>query len=199
MTARAKLVSVNVGRPAPLEWRGRVITTSFLKRPVEGPVIVHGVNIEGDQQSDLEVHGGPQKSVYVYPAEHYPFWRGELPGVDLPFGSFGENLNTLGVTEESVHPGDRLRIGDADLIVTRPRFPCIKMAFRFQREDILRRFQLSGRSGFYVGIAREGTIRSGDEIELVRSDSAQPSIAEIFRRDPRIADAADQPAVGATR
>jgi MOSC domain-containing protein YiiM len=169
-----------------------VITTSILKRPVDGPVSVRGVNLEGDQQSDLQVHGGPQKSLYVYPVEHYPFWRKELPGVDLPFGSFGENLTTEGLSESSVHPTDRLRIGTAELVVTRPRFPCIKLAFRFRREDIIRRFQQSGRSGFYTGIVEEGSIQRGDEIELIRAGEPLSSIAEIFRGEA--GGSADDPA-----
>jgi len=128
-----ELISINVGLPREVDWRGRKVLTSIWKTPVEGRVAVRQLNLAGDQQSDLSVHGGPEKAVYVYPSEHYAYWREELPGVDLPWGAFGENLTTQGLREDSVQIGDRLRIGSADFLVTQPRMPCYKLGIRFTR------------------------------------------------------------------
>ena len=123
-----KLASVNVGLPRDVEWRGRPVTTGIFKSPVEGRVRVRTLNLEGDRQADLSVHGGPDKAVYAYPEEHYGYWRQELPGVDLPPGSFGENLTTEGLKETEIRIGDRFRIGSTVLRVTQPRMPCAKLA-----------------------------------------------------------------------
>jgi hypothetical protein len=118
----------------------------------------------------------------MYPAEHYAFWRGELPGTDLPWGAFGENLTIEGLLEDDVRVGDRLRIGSAELVVTRPRKPCFKLAIRLQQPDIVRRFTASGRSGFYLGIAKEGELRAGDAIERIARGGG-PTIREMVQ-DP---------------
>src|SRR5262245_49320367 len=135
-----KLISVSVGRPREVQWQGETVLTSIFKAPVAGRVRVGRFNIAGDEQSDLEVHGGRDKAVYAYPSEHYAFWRGELPGVELPWGAFGENLTTEGLLEGDVHIGDRLRIGSAEFVVTEPRMPCYKLALRFGRPDLVKRF-----------------------------------------------------------
>ena len=122
-----KLLSVNVGLPREIEWHGKLVRTSIFKSPALGSVRVATLNLEGDGQSDLSVHGGVDKAVYVYPAEHYPFWREEVPGLDLPWGAFGENFSTLGLLEETIHIGDRLRVGSAEFVVTQPRMPCFKL------------------------------------------------------------------------
>src|SRR5215471_20612533 len=106
-----KLLSVNVGLPREIEWKGRMVRTSIFKEPVSGRVKVTKLNVDGDQQSDLTVHGGPDKAVYAYPSEHYPFWRGERPDMDLPWGTFGENFTTEGILEGDVRIGDHLQIG----------------------------------------------------------------------------------------
>src|SRR6266516_6613860 len=119
-----KLLSVNVGLPREVEWKGKIVRTSIFKTPVPGRVRVDKLNLEGDQQSDLSVHGGIDKAVYAYPSEHYPFWRQQLPDMDLPWGAFGENFTTTGLLEETFHIGDRLRIGSSEFLVTQPRMPC---------------------------------------------------------------------------
>ena len=159
-----RVISVNVGQPREVEFQGRTILTSIWKTPVEGRVRVAGVNIEGDRQSDLRVHGGPAKAVYVYPSEHYEFWRRELPGVDLPWGAFGENLTTEGLLESDTFAGDVLRIGSAEFVVTQPRMPCFKLGIRFGDQRMIKRFDDSGRLGFYLAIAGEGEIGAGDTI-----------------------------------
>jgi MOSC domain-containing protein YiiM len=173
-----QVISINVGLPREVEWRGELVRTSIFKKPVTGPVRVDRLNIEGDRQSDLTVHGGIDKAVYVYPSEHYDFWRKELPDFDLPWGAFGENLTTNGLTEDAVRIGDRFAIGSAEFVVTQPRMPCFKLTIRFGRADMIKRFYRSGRSGFYLAVAKEGEIGSGDEISLLNRDSDAITIAE---------------------
>jgi MOSC domain-containing protein YiiM len=153
-----RVLSINVGLPREIEWRGEAVTTSIFKSPVPGPVTVRVTNIDGDRQSDLTVHGGARKAVYAYPHEHYAWWRHELPHADLGFGAFGENLTTEGVLETGVSPGDTLEIGTAVFQVTIPRMPCYKLGIRFDRADMVKRFWRSRRCGFYLSVAREGEI-----------------------------------------
>jgi MOSC domain-containing protein YiiM len=111
-----KLLSVNVGLPRDIEWKGKVVRTSIFKTPVTGPVRVAKLNLDGDQQSDLTVHGGIDKAVYAYPSEHYPYWRQQFPGKELPWGVFGENFTTQGLLEKTLHIGDRLRVGSSEFL-----------------------------------------------------------------------------------
>jgi MOSC domain-containing protein YiiM len=145
---------------------------------VSGRVRVTRLNIEGDRQSDLSVHGGPEKAVYAYPSEHYAFWREELPDIDLPWGAFGENLTTEGLLEGSVRIGDRLRVGSAEFVVTQPRLPCFKLGIRFGRADMVKRFQRSGRSGFYLAVAQAGEIAAGDSFAFLSQDEHGVTVAE---------------------
>ena len=176
-----KLISVNVGKPRRVNYDGRVITTAIFKNPVQGEVRVEPLNLAGDKQADLRVHGGPRKAVYAYPSEHYEYWRNELPGVDLGWGGFGENLTTEGLLETDLRTGDRLVIGTAEFAVTNPRYPCSKLGVRFGRADIIRRFAKSGRSGFYLAVTRPGVIESGDEIKYFPEGRGQ-TISETFSK-----------------
>jgi MOSC domain-containing protein YiiM len=176
-----KIVSVNVGTPRPVEWRGRRIMSGIFKQPVAGRVALRRLNLEGDRQADLSVHGGANKAVYVYPSEHYPFWRRELELEDLPWGSFGENLTTEGWWEDEVHAGDRFRIGTAEVVVTQPRLPCFKLAMRFDREDVVETFLHSGRPGFYLAVLQEGELGAGDAMERIHEDENAVSVVEIVR------------------
>jgi len=181
-----KLLSINVGLPREIEWKGKLVRTSIFKAPVPGRVRVAQLNLEGDQQSDLSVHGGVDKAVYAYPSEHYPFWRRELPGMDLPRGVFGENLTTEGLLEETLHIGDRLRVGSSEFLVTQPRMPCFKLGIRFGRPDIVKRFLQSGRSGFYFAVLQEGEVAAGDSIELLKQDEHGVTVADVvnlYRND----------------
>ena len=173
------VLSINVGLPRDVEWRGQIVQTSIFKEPVPDPVKVRRLNLDGDQQSDLTVHGGPEKAVYVYPSEHYVFWRQELPGFALPWGAFGENFTTAGLDEESVHIGDRFRIGSAELVVTQPRMPCYKLGIRFGRPDMVKRFLKSGRTGFYLAVAGEGEVSAGDVISLLEPHPAAITISDV--------------------
>ncbi len=148
-------------------------------------------NVEGDKQSDLSVHGGPEKAVYAYPAEHYSFWRRELPDVELPLGAFGENFTTEGLLEDEVWIGDRYRIGPVELVVTQPRMPCYKLAIRFGRPDMVKRFLQSRRSGFYLAVEREGDVGAGDVIERLARDERRLTVADVVAL--YAADSANQP------
>ena len=176
-----KVLSISVGLPRDVKWKGRTVSTSIFKEPVTGPVELRGLNLEGDKQADLSVHGGPTKVVYAYPSEHYPFWRSELPDTELDWGMFGENLTTEGLDEESVHIGDVFQLGTAQLIVTEPRMPCFKLAIRFGREDMVQRFLESQRSGVYFGVVQEGTMQAGDRFELISTDSRSLRVADVTR------------------
>ena len=175
-----KIISVNAGGPRDVPWRGRIVRTSIWKSPVEGRVRVRTLNLDGDEQSDLSVHGGAAKAVYVYPSEHYAFWRREVPDMDFPWGAFGENLTTEGLLEGDVRIGDRLRAGSAEFVVTQPRFPCYKLGIRFGTEKMIVRFLRSGRSGFYLAVLREGEVASGDAIERIAGGGESSSIADAF-------------------
>jgi MOSC domain-containing protein YiiM len=174
-----KLLSVNVGLPREMEWKGKIVRTSIFKRSVAGRVPVSTLNVEGDQQSDLTVHGGPDKAVYAYPSEHFAFWCSELPGMDLPWGVFGENFTTTGLFEETVHIGDRFRVGSAEFVVTQPRMPCFKLGIRFNRPDMVKRFLQSGRTGFYFAVRKEGEVAAGDSIELLERDEHKIPVADV--------------------
>ncbi|OGS50044.1 MAG: molybdenum cofactor biosysynthesis protein [Euryarchaeota archaeon RBG_16_68_12] len=176
-----RVVSVNVSLTREVPWRGGTVRTGIFKEPVAGYHRVGSRGIEGDEQADLRVHGAPTKAVYAYPSEHYAFWSGELPGTDLPWGAFGENLTTEGLLEGAVRVGDRYRIGTAVLEVTKPRFPCYKLGIKFGREDILPRFLHSGRSGFYFAVAREGEVSAGDPIEVLARAAEGPTIEGLVR------------------
>jgi MOSC domain-containing protein YiiM len=174
-----RVVSVNVGLPRELLWRGRKVRTSIWKAPVEGRVRIRRLNLEGDQQSDLSVHGGPEKAVYAYPSEHYEFWRRELPNMDLPWGAFGENLTIEGMLEDSARIGDRVRAGSAELVVTQPRMPCYKLGIRFDREDMVKRFLRSARTGFYFAVLGEGDVGAGDLLEFTDRPRHEVSVRDV--------------------
>ena len=174
-----KVLAISVGRPREVEWGGGVTLTSIFKDPVEGRVRVGRLNIEGDEQSDLSVHGRPEKAVYAYPSEHYALWRAELPDADFSWGAFGENFSTEGLTEGEVRIGDRFRIGTAEFVVTQPRSPCFKLGIRFGRADMVKRFHQSGRSGFYLAVETEGEIRAGDAIETISRDDRDLTVADV--------------------
>ncbi len=175
-----KLISVNLGQPRTVDWKGKSVTTAFFKEPVRGRVRVKKLGLDGDKQADLQVHGGPKKAVYAYPSEHYDYWRKELPGVEFPWGSFGENLTVKGLIEDKVRVGDTLEVGSAELKITKPRLPCFKMNVRFQRDDMMKRFQEAGLSGFYLEVTKEGEVKAGDKIRLHKNESKQRTVLEIF-------------------
>ena len=176
-----KILSINVGAPRQVQTSGGTVLTSIFKNPVQVRVAVQGHNIAGDRQSDLTVHGGPYKAVYCYPSEHYEFWKRELPGTEMPYGMFGENLTTEGLVEEGVCIGDRFRVGTAVLQITQPRMPCFKLGIRFGRPDIVKLFWRSGRSGIYFSVIEEGSVAAGDGVERTFAEKDGISVADVVR------------------
>lgn len=181
-----KLVSLNCGLPREVLWHGQNVTTSIYKDPVHTRIALRTMNLDGDRQSDLTVHGGRHKAVYCYPIEYYSFWRTELPGRSLPYGSFGENFSieglvSEGLAEDSIQVGDRFSVGSAEVVVTQPRLPCYKLGIRFESDDMVKRFLKSRRTGFYLAVSREGDVGAGDELSFLSRDPDSISISEITR------------------
>jgi MOSC domain-containing protein YiiM len=183
-----RIVSVNVGAPRDVTWRGAAVRTGICKEPVAGRVAVRRLNLEGDGQADLTVHGGRDKAVYAYAHGHYGYWRAELQLAELPCGAFGENLTLDDFSEDDVRIGDQYLAGTARLLVTQPRLPCHKLGVRFGRADMPDRFLASGRTGFYMAVLEEGTVEAGDAFRLLQREPAAITIAEATRlyagRDP---------------
>jgi MOSC domain-containing protein YiiM len=175
------MISLNVARPRLTVYRGETINTGIFKKPVSGRIALRTLNLDGDRQADLTVHGGPYKAVYAYPSEHYEYWQRQLPGMDLPWGIFGENFTTVGLSEDELHVGDRFRIGSSTLMVRQPRMPCYKLAARFQRDDVIERFLSSGRSGVYFSVEEEGEVGNGDSFDLISQNEDGITIAEMNR------------------
>jgi len=176
-----QIVSLNIGLPRDVVWHGRTVTTGIFKEPVAGRVALRRLNLDGDRQADLSVHGGPFKAVYCYPVEHYAPWTEELGGGALPMGAFGENLTTEGLDEDDVHIGDEFSIGTARVVVTQPRMPCYKLGIRFQDDGMVKRFLASRRTGFYLAVVREGDLGAGDAIVPAGEDPQRLRVADITR------------------
>jgi len=176
-----KVVCVNVGLPRVVDWRGRRVETAIFKQPVAGTVRVEADNLEGDQQADARLHGGADKAVYAYPAEHYPYWKEVYPDLSLGWGAFGENLTTEGLAESELNIGDRLRVGTCELVVTHPRLPCYKLELRLGQPDAIKRFLASERSGIYFKVARPGEVGADDKIELLERDPRKLTVRDAAR------------------
>jgi len=176
-----KIISLNVGLPRLVLRDGEPVSTGIFKEAIDGRVMMRTLNLDGDRQADLSVHGGPGKAVYVYPAEHYDFWKRELPEMDLPWGMFGENFTTTGLLETEINIGDKFRIGTAEVIVTQPRMPCYKLGLKFGRADIIKRFLQSERTGFYLAVLKEGEVGAGDEFEPLARDAHDVRVSDITR------------------
>jgi MOSC domain-containing protein YiiM len=175
-----KVISVNVGLPIRVNFGRELVTTAIFKNPIKHRIKINKLNLEGDKQADLSVHGGIYKAVYAYPSEHYDFWKKEIKDFEYSWGTFGENLTTEGLLENEVNIGDQFKIGSSKVIATQPRIPCYKLGVRFGRMDIIRRFMASERSGIYFKVAQEGEIGADDKIELIKSDKNRVTIHDIF-------------------
>ena len=174
-----KVLSVNVGLPRKVLFNGQIVTTAIFKDPVKGPIMLRKLNLDGDKQADLTVHGGVDKAVYSYPAEHYDYWRKQFPSMDLVWGMFGENFTTEGLMEDSVNIGDQFQIGSAKLVATQPRMPCYKLGVRFGRMEVIRQFMASGRPGIYFRVLEEGEVEAGDKIRIIRKDKNNVTVKDI--------------------
>jgi MOSC domain-containing protein YiiM len=179
MKADMKLISVNVGLPRVVMSNGDPVSTGIFKQPVTGRIMLRTLNLDGDRQADLSVHGGPSKAVYVYPSEHYDYWKHELPEMKLPWGMFGENFTTAGLFESELNIGDKFRVGSAVVMVTEPRMPCYKLSIKFGRPDIVKRFLASQRTGFYFAVLQEGEVGAGDPIELMEKSERSVRVSDI--------------------
>jgi MOSC domain-containing protein YiiM len=181
MKADMKLISVNVGLPRVVMSNGEPVSTGIFKEPVAGRVMLRTLNLDGDRQADLSVHGGPSKAVYVYPSEHYEYWKHELPEMKLPWGMFGENFTSAGLFESELNIGDKFRVGSAVVMVTEPRMPCYKLGIKFGRSDIVKRFLASERTGFYFAVLQESEVGVGDPIELIEGNKHSVQVSDITR------------------
>jgi MOSC domain-containing protein YiiM len=176
-----KVLSVNVGLPRKVLFNGQTITTAIFKDPVKGPIMLRKINLDGDKQADLTVHGGVDKAVYSYPTEHYDYWRKQYPNIDIIWGMFGENFTTQGLMEDTVNIGDQVQIGSAKLVATQPRMPCYKLGVRFGIMEIIRRFLSSGRPGIYFKVLKQGEVKTDDKIEIIEKDKNNVTVKDIVR------------------
>ena len=186
-----KVLSIHVGSLQEMLRNGKKIKTGIFKKTTEGPIEVRQLGLEGDQQANKNLHGGVYKAICVYPSEHYELWKEELGNPDLSFGDFGENLTTIGLLEDDIYLGDRLRIGSVEVIVTQPREPCVTLDARMGTKNLSSRIRKSGRSGFYFSVEKEGFIKNGDSIKNISKDKNRVSISDfnqIINREPEIED-----------
>ena len=176
----ATVLSIQVGRPRTFEGEDPWVT-SIYKEPVTGPLRLERLDLDGDEQADLTVHGGPDKAVCVYPADHFPFWRQTLARPDLTAGAFGENFTVAGIVEATVCLGDVFEIGDAVVEVSQPRAPCWKLGRKWERLDLPKLVLREGRTGWYFRVLQPGIVAPGGTLQL--RDSPYPSwtIAEVNR------------------
>jgi MOSC domain-containing protein YiiM len=174
-----KLISVNVGRPQLVMRNDEPVSTAIFKEPVAGRVRLRTLNLDGDRQADLSVHGGPTKAVYVYPAEHYEYWKRKLPEMELPWGMFGENFTASGFSESELNIGDEFSVGSAKVMVTEPRMPCYKLGIRFGRTDIIKKFLVSERTGFYLAVLQEGEVGVGDHFQLTKRNEPSITVSDV--------------------
>jgi MOSC domain-containing protein YiiM len=179
--ASSQILLVSVAKPKTLDYGRRQVSTSIFKEPVQGRIVLRKLNLDGDEQADLTVHGGPDKALYIYPSEHYPWWRQEMPDVEFGYGKFGENLTTTGLLEEKVCIGDQFRMGTAIVQVSQPRLPCYKLGIRFGCTDIIKKFTQSCKSGIYFSVVQEGELGVGDSIEYLRSDEHRILARDVAR------------------
>jgi len=176
-----RVLSVNVGLPREVTWRGKPVSTGIYKEPVAGPVPLRRLNLDGDRQADLRVHGGLEKAVYAYPSEFYELWSRERPELELGPGTFGENLTIEGLLDGDVSIGDKFRVGTAELVVTQPRLPCFKLGIKMGRDEFVLEFLERGLLGFYLTVAREGEVAAGDPIVELHRDPRGFGVTEVAR------------------
>ena len=174
-----KILSINIGFLQEMLRNGRVVKTGIFKKPIEGPIEVKRLGLEGDQQANKKLHGGEYKAICVSPSEYYDIWKKELGKLDLSFGYFGENFTTAGLMEWDVCLGDRLSIGSAQVVVTEPREPCITLNARLDTKDLSARIRNTGRSGFYFSVEKEGIVKNGDSIEYITRDQNRVSVSDF--------------------
>lgn len=176
-----KIISLNVSLPKIVEFRGEKVSTGIYNKPVEGKVKVRTLNLDGDKQADLTVHGGRDKAIYAYPSEHYPYWKNHYPELQMDWGMFGENFTTEGLLEDQANIGNEYQIGTAKFAITQPRMPCFKLGIKFGTFDIIKKFFASAKSGIYFKVLEEGEVGSGDKIKLIRKDENNVTIHDVMK------------------
>ena len=174
------VVSINVGSVREFAHQGQTATSAIWKQPVLGPVAARGVNLEGDDQADRSVHGGPEQAVYAYAAEDLRWWNQQLDQT-LEYGQFGENLSTEAIDVTGAIIGERWEIGTAILEVSGPRVPCWKLAHRMNDSTFPKRFTQASRPGAYLRISREGEFEAGDDIQILERPDHDLSVGDLFR------------------
>lgn len=175
-----KLVSINVSKPVEVDYEGKKVATGIFKTPIEGAVSVGKVNVQGDGQADLTVHGGIDKAVYAYSRDHYGFWEEALHRSSLPMGMFGENLTIEGLDESVSCIGDHLQIGSVVFAITQPRVPCFKLGIRFDDMEMPKRFSKAARTGFYLKVLVEGSLCVGQEIRILQKGVGRVAVRDLF-------------------
>ncbi len=176
-----KIISLNVSLPKVVEFKGKKVSTGIYNEPIEGRVKVRTLNLDGDKQADLAVHGGLDKAVYAYPSEHYPYWRDQYPDLTLGWGMFGENFTTEGLLEDQTNIGDEFQMGSAKFAVTQPRLPCFKLGIKFGATDVIKKLFASAKCGIYFKVLEEGEVGAGDEIKLVRRDKNNVTVRDVIK------------------
>jgi MOSC domain-containing protein YiiM len=176
-----RLQSLNVAVPRLIEYKGEEVLTGIYKLPTDAALTVRKLNIDGDEQADLTVHGGVDKAVYAFPSEHYSWYQSELKQDAYAPGQFGENLTTEGMLESVVRIGDRYRVGEVLFEVSQPRSPCYKFAIKMSSAEALVIMINSARTGFYLRVLEEGEIQARDTIEVAETDPLAPTVEEVHR------------------
>ncbi len=175
-----KIISTNIGLPQTINWQGKTVQTGIFKKPVQKPIFLSKMGVDGDAVMNKNAHGGIDKACYLYSAAHYDFWKQKYPDLDWIWGIFGENLSVTGLAENKMHIGDVLEIGESIVKITQPRIPCYKLGIRFQNQDIIRQFLEASRSGIYVKVLKEGFVKTGDKVYLLERQSNNLTVAQVF-------------------
>jgi len=175
-----RIENIAVGQPEDHVWNEKTVRTAIYKKSIPGPVMIRRHNVDGDQQASPGIHGGEYKAVYVYSADHYPWWRQRLQR-DLPLAMFGENITVSGWDDAQACIGDRYRFGEAELEVAGPRLPCSKLAMKFGDPHMIKTFSDAARWGLYHAVREEGTVKVGDRVEKVHEDPARVPAFELAR------------------
>ncbi len=175
-----KVLSIQVGKPKTIQYQGKEVSTGIFKEPVNGPIMLNFLNLEGDGQADLRVHGGKDKALYAYSYDAYASWQKLRPQDTFSYGAFGENLCFETLPENKMYIGDTYELGDAIVQVAQPRFPCYKLSIKFNDPKILKQFMQSGRPGVYFRVLKEGLINVGDSLKLIQQEKVHLSITDLL-------------------
>ena len=175
-----KIISTNIGLPQTITWKEKTVQTGIFKKPVNKPIFLSKLGVDEDAVMNKKVHGGIDKSCYLYPTDHYAFWKQKYPDLDWNWGIFGENLSVAGLAENKMHIGDVLEIGESIVKITQPRIPCYKLGVRFGHQEIIKQFLEASRSGIYVKVLKEGFVQAGDQVYLLERQSNNLTVSQIF-------------------